>query len=328
MRCLALDTTTDICSIGLADESGLIGEYNFAHKMDLSRRLMPNVVSMLKDVGMEVKDVEALGVSLGPGSFTGLRIGVTTAKMLAQTLDLPIVGIVTLDLLAHQFDYLSSALVCPLVKVRKGEVYHAFFRVSDGNVERISDYEAGPISDVIGIARSMASSQPFDKLRTGQPAASPSTSSGQSRQESAASRQESAASRQESGAGGNTPSPLTGEGRGEGEDTRSSCGPVSSQQPGVRSQETGSNADCEVQNPESEIIFCGDALLENLDALTDALGDRVVPAPSWLSYPKASILAQLALEKITAGEADDPLSLVPFYIRRSAPEMRLGGTSP
>ncbi|MCX6375956.1 MAG: tRNA (adenosine(37)-N6)-threonylcarbamoyltransferase complex dimerization subunit type 1 TsaB, partial [Armatimonadetes bacterium] len=121
MKCLALDTTTDVSSIALADESGIIAEYNFAHRMDLSRRLMPNIVALLTDCGMEMKDVEAIGVSIGPGSFTGLRIGVVTAKTLAQALSIPIAGVVTLDLLAHQFDYLPDAVICPLIKVRKGE---------------------------------------------------------------------------------------------------------------------------------------------------------------------------------------------------------------
>jgi tRNA threonylcarbamoyladenosine biosynthesis protein TsaB len=256
MKCLALETTTDVSSVALADESGLIAEYNLAHRMDLSRRLMPNIVALLKDCGLVVKDVEAIGVSIGPGSFTGLRIGVTTAKTLAQVLGVPIAGIVTLDLLAHQFDYLPDALVCPLIKVRKGEVYHAFFRARRGSVERISDYAAGPINEVIEYA---------DRLK-----------------------------------------------------------PVSPDPQSEIRNPKCENPQSAIRNPQSKIIFCGDALPENLDALTRALGDRVIAAPPWLSYPKASILARLVLEKITRGEADDPLTLVPFYIRPSAPELRAG----
>ncbi len=234
MKILALDTTTDICSIAVADETALLGEYDFAHQMNLSRRLMPNIVALLNDCGLEIKGVEAVGVSLGPGSFTGLRIGVTTAKTLAQVLGVPIAGVVSLDLLAHQFDFLPDAVVCPLAKARTGEVYYAFFQVRSGAVERRTDYAAGPIEEV---------------------------------------------------------------------------------------------AESAIPNPKSGIIFCGDALEENLSALRDGLGDRVIPAPQWLSYPKASILARLALEKIAAGEAADLLSLVPFYIRRSAPEMRMEKTA-
>ena len=266
MKCLALETTTHVSSIALADESGLIAQYDFAHRMDLSRRLMPNIVALLRDFGLAVKDVEALGVSIGPGSFTGLRIGVTTAKTLAQVLGAPIAGVVTLDLLAHQLDYLTDTLVCPLIKVRKGEIYYAFFHVEKGAVRRLTDYAAGPIEEVIRKSPSGDASHI---------APSPLEGEGRGKGESST-----------------TPSPLEGEGRGEG------------------------------ANPHSSIVFCGDALSEYLDALTTALGERVIAAPAWLCYPKASILARLALDKIARGEADDPLTLVPFYIRPSAPEMR------
>lgn len=230
MKCLALDTTTDICSIAVADDNGLIAQYDFAHKMDLSRRLMPNIASMLRDSGFQLKDMEAVGVSLGPGSFTGLRIGATTAKTLAHALGIPIAGVVTLDLLAHQFDYMESAVVCPLIKVRKGEVYYSVYHGSKGSIERVSDYGAGPVKEVVSALGSEASER---------------------------------------------------------------------------------------------IVFCGDGLQESREALAQALGEHALFAPQGFSYAKASTLAAIALEKIARGEGDDPLTLVPFYIRRSAPEMRL-----
>ncbi len=251
MRCLALDTTTDVCSLALADESGLIAGYDFANKLDLSRRLMPNIVAMLKDCGLQTSDVQAVAVSLGPGSFTGLRLGVTTAKTLAQALNIPIVGIVTLDLLAHQFDYLPDALVCPLIKVRKGEVYYAFYRTAGGTVERLTEYAAGMIEDI---------------------SASPIISG----------------------------------------ISVSRC-LISPDSP---------NTEYEIRNTEHAILFSGDGLAASLPTLSDALGECAVPAPAWLSYPKASILARLALERISSGQADDFMTLTPFYIRKSAPEHR------
>lgn len=238
MKCLAFETTTDTASIALADESGLIAEYDFAHRMDLSRRLMPSVMALLADCGTEMRQVEAIGVSIGPGSFTGLRIGVVTAKTLAQTLGVPIAGIVTLDLLAQQLDFLPDALICPLIKVRQGEVYYAFYHAVGGSIERLTDYASGPISEVIEIV------------------ALP-------------------------------------------------------------------NLQSAIRNPQSRVVFLGDALRSSIPLLSDALGERAVPAPDWLCYPKASILARLALEKIASGQADDPLALVPLYLRKSAPEHRI-----
>lgn len=297
MRCLALDSTTDISSIAITDGAETLGEHNFLHRMDLSQRLMPNIVNLLKDCKLAMSDIKAVGVSLGPGSFTGLRIGVVTAKTLAQTLSIPIAGIVTLDLLAHQFDYLPSALVCPLIKVRKGEVYYAFYRTSGGSIDRLTEYEAGPIDDVVKLAQTEYGSMGVWECGS-ETAPTPSPSQGEV---TTTAPSPSKGEGRGEGQSSSTPSPLKGEGRGEGHPQSAVCGPQSDQ-----------------------ILFCGDALEANLPALRDALGDRVIPAPQWLSYPKASTIGRLAVEKIEAGEAADPFSLVPFYIRRSAPEMRMG----
>jgi tRNA threonylcarbamoyladenosine biosynthesis protein TsaB len=230
MKILAFDTSTNISSIAIADELGIIGEYNLTHKMDLSQRMMPNILALLKDCKLSMKDLDAVAVSLGPGSFTGLRIGVVTAKTLAQALNVHVTGTVSLDVLALQFDYLPRKLICPIIKVKKGEVYYAFYRTHMGQMERISEYQADPVEKLIEYA-----------------------------------------------------------GQIEG----------------------------------GEIIFCGDALSANMSALQEGLGDRFIPAPAWLRYPKASVLALEGLRKIAAGSADDPLSLVPFYIRKSTPEILL-----
>lgn len=230
MKILAFDTTTEVSSIAVADENGVLGEYNFAHHMDLSQRLMVDIVSILKDSHVDMKDLDAIGVSLGPGSFTGLRIGVVTAKTLAGTLGIPVVGVVSLDLLARQFDYLPGRLICPVIKVRKGEVYYAFYRSHSGGLERTSAYDARTIDQLMEHAREI-------------------------------------------------------EGGG--------------------------------------IIFCGDALQANLPALREGLGDRVISAADWLNYPKASILARLTCERLQAGQVPDPTTVLPFYIRKSTPEIRL-----
>jgi tRNA threonylcarbamoyladenosine biosynthesis protein TsaB len=148
MHILSLDTTTDVSSIAVTNSGVLLAEYNFSHHMDLSRRLMPGIIHILKDCSLELEDLDAIGVSIGPGSFTGIRIGVVTAKTLAQTLGIPAAGVVSLDILAHAFGYLPGAVICPIIKVRKGEVYYAFYKAKKGTVERITEYGALPVSDL------------------------------------------------------------------------------------------------------------------------------------------------------------------------------------
>src|SRR5690554_5899592 len=101
---LALETATSLGSVALWDER-LVGEYTLNIKRTHSERLMPAVVRILADAGLGPSDLTAVAVSSGPGSFTGLRIGMMTAKTLAWSLNLPLFGIPTLDALAWKMRY-------------------------------------------------------------------------------------------------------------------------------------------------------------------------------------------------------------------------------
>lgn len=230
MICLSLDTTTDISSIGLANDSQLLAEYTFATHKDLSLRLMSNIKCMLKDCGLRMADLNAIGVSTGPGSFTGIRIGVVTAKTLAQVLNIPTAGITSLDLLALPFAYLPGAYICPLIKVRKGEAYYAIYKADGYKVDRICEYGAEPIGRII------------DEIRSGSM---------------------------------------------------------------------------------NKVIFCGDALAANQETIVKELGDQAIIASEHYSYPSASLLALESIRQISHGMGSNAFSLLPFYIRKSAPEMLL-----
>lgn len=102
MRVLAIDGATNWCGLALWD-SRPVAAHRFASHMDLSRRLVPSIRRLLADEAWTVRDLEGIAVSLGPGSFTGLRIGVATAKTLAQVLDIPIAGVGTMDAMAARY---------------------------------------------------------------------------------------------------------------------------------------------------------------------------------------------------------------------------------
>lgn len=147
MLAIAIDTSQDICTLALGKDTQIIAEYHFRHKMDLLRRIMPNIESMVSDAGLTVQDIEGVVVSLGPGSFTGLRIGVTIAKSLAYVLSKPIVGVGTLDAIARSVAPVEADIICPMIHARKGEVYWAMF---DSAAEmRIAEYAVSPIGEVI-----------------------------------------------------------------------------------------------------------------------------------------------------------------------------------
>ncbi|MHB9036567.1 MAG: tRNA (adenosine(37)-N6)-threonylcarbamoyltransferase complex dimerization subunit type 1 TsaB [Armatimonadota bacterium] len=147
MLTIAIDSSQEICTLALGLDSQVLAEYHFHHKMSLLRRLVPNIEMMLSDAGYCAQDLGAVVVSLGPGSFTGLRIGITTAKSLAWTLGKPIVGVPTLDAIALGASNTSVELICPMIFARTNEVY---WTLTDSTAEvRLADYEVSPLSEVL-----------------------------------------------------------------------------------------------------------------------------------------------------------------------------------
>jgi tRNA threonylcarbamoyladenosine biosynthesis protein TsaB len=115
MRVLAIETSGQICGVAVADERGLAGAVEFRHQMSLSRRLLPAIDQLLALIETPLTDLEGVAVSLGPGSFTGLRVGVTTAKTLAWALSLPLAGVPTLEAVAAGATVPAGAAVCAVL---------------------------------------------------------------------------------------------------------------------------------------------------------------------------------------------------------------------
>ena len=105
----------------------LLAEYTLNIRKTHSERLMPLVDALLQESAVEREQLEAIAVAAGPGSFTGIRIGVSTARALAQGLDIPVAGVSTLLALAEAVPS-PGALICPLLDARRGEVYSALYR--------------------------------------------------------------------------------------------------------------------------------------------------------------------------------------------------------
>lgn len=147
MLTIAIDSSQEICTIALGRDSAIIAEYHFAHKMNLLRRLLPNIESMFTDNGLATDNLDGVIISLGPGSFTGLRIGGTIAKSLAYVMGKPIVGIGTLDAIAYGAAPVEGALICPMIFARADEAYWSLFDSTAGT--RLSDYAVSSIDAVL-----------------------------------------------------------------------------------------------------------------------------------------------------------------------------------
>jgi tRNA threonylcarbamoyladenosine biosynthesis protein TsaB len=133
MKLLAVDTCAKSCSAAVADGDRILGEVTLRRRETHSRHLMRLVDMVLEIGGVSLADIEAFGVTRGPGSFTGLRIGMSTVKGLALAPDRPVIGISSLSALALPLAWTGS-LVCAMLDAGKKEVYSATFRCTDGRL--------------------------------------------------------------------------------------------------------------------------------------------------------------------------------------------------
>lgn len=141
MKVLGIDTSTSCGSIGLVEDGMVISEYLLDRPQTHSERLLRGIELVLKDAHLSINDIDGWAVSLGPGSFTGLRIGISTIKGLALATQKPVAGVSTLDVLAFQVSP-TPYLICPIIDARKGEVYTAFYRYDEKNsLKRVSIYK-------------------------------------------------------------------------------------------------------------------------------------------------------------------------------------------
>lgn len=154
MRILALDTSTNVASVAILEDDVIIGEYSCNKGKTHSQRLMPMIQSLLEKVGLNATDMDAFSASIGPGSFTGLRIGVTTIKAMAFAAGKPVISVYTLDALAYNLP-MSKALICPIIDARNSQVFTAIYRFVNGKLERLTDYLGIHIYELVDIIRLM-----------------------------------------------------------------------------------------------------------------------------------------------------------------------------
>jgi len=141
VRVLAVETSSLAGGVALLDGERLLAEYLLDVRATHSERLMPAIDRVLADTGWSPGDVEGLAVAIGPGSFTGLRIGLSAVKGLALALAIPIAAVPTLDAMAASLPF-ADLPVCPVLDARKGEVYASLYRWDGDGMRREWDYLA------------------------------------------------------------------------------------------------------------------------------------------------------------------------------------------
>lgn len=143
MLVLGLETSTPQSSVCLGTERGVLAAATLGRPQSHGEFLSPAIEFCLRHAGVGIDAVAGVACSLGPGLYTGMRVGIATAQSLAHARRLPVVGLTSLDLLAFSTRY-SRRLLCSVLDARRGEVFWAFYRGAPGGVQRTSELRVGP----------------------------------------------------------------------------------------------------------------------------------------------------------------------------------------
>jgi tRNA threonylcarbamoyladenosine biosynthesis protein TsaB len=244
MKILAIETSTMLGGIAIMDDlSGLIAEVRLNVKSTHSERLMTEIAHVLKQAELKVSDIDVFAIAIGPGSFTGLRIGLSTVKGFSYATGKPIVSVPTLEALAWNYPYCSYP-VCTMLDARKKEVYAALFKWEDGGVTRLIDEVSIKVDRVLG------------RINEGNPPLPPFSKGGE-----------------------------------------------------------GGFSD-------KRVVFTGEGAILYKDKIIEVMGNKAIFASPEKIVPSPANIASIGIKKAIKGEFSEPVSLVPFYIRRSEAELK------
>lgn len=229
MKILAIETSTILGGVAIMDDlSGLIAEVRLNIKSTHSERLMTEIDHVLRQAGLRVSDIDVFAVAIGPGSFTGLRIGLSTVKGFSYATGKPLVSVPTLEALAWNFSYCTYP-VCTMLDARKKEVYVALFKWDgDGFLRLINEM-----------------SIKLDRL-----------------------------------------------------------------------------LEQMMHSINERVVFTGEGALLYRDTIIEVMGEKAIFAPPEKMTPSPSNVASIGIKKAMKGEFSEPVSLIPFYIRRSEAEIK------
>ncbi|MDO8525569.1 MAG: tRNA (adenosine(37)-N6)-threonylcarbamoyltransferase complex dimerization subunit type 1 TsaB [Candidatus Omnitrophota bacterium] len=148
MTILAIDTSTDYLSLAIMRDEKILARFHRRSRMRHSSLLVPMIDRLLKKARVKLEAIDCFAISIGPGSFTGLRIGAVTVKGFSYALNKPIVTVPTLDVIARNVKGFKG-IICPVLDARKNKVYACLYKSDGKNVNKISKYLLLPAKELI-----------------------------------------------------------------------------------------------------------------------------------------------------------------------------------
>lgn len=152
MIVLGIETATERVGVAIGDHEGVRAQIEVTRGRRHAETVTPAIEIVCREADVDLGEVSVIAVDIGPGLFTGLRVGLATGKSLAQALGVPMVGITSLEILAHPLRYLGGdeeKTIAAVVDGRKGQVFTCFFRSGDGRIRRVSEPMAASIDDLV-----------------------------------------------------------------------------------------------------------------------------------------------------------------------------------
>lgn len=147
MKILAIDTSSSICSVSILEDNNVICEKHNNDEKTHSQKLMPLIDKLFKEANLTLDDIDLLACSQGPGSFTGIRIGISTVKAFADVKNIPIIGVTSLESLAYNIT--NSGLIATLIDAKNDNVYFALYELKDNKYITIIEPASATVSNVV-----------------------------------------------------------------------------------------------------------------------------------------------------------------------------------
>lgn len=148
MLILGIETATERVSVAIGGHEGVIGLFEVTKGRRHAETLVPAIDFTLRQAGIELEEIGVVAVDVGPGLFTGMRVGLASSTAFAQALRVPMIGISSLDLLAFTQQH-ADKIVVPVIDARKSEVFYAMYRPVPGGVQRVVEPQVGSVDDLV-----------------------------------------------------------------------------------------------------------------------------------------------------------------------------------
>ncbi len=170
MKVLAVDTSSKLCSVALLEDTNLIKKLELDNGLTHSETLMPLIQQLLQESNLALKDIDLLVSDIGPGSFTGIRIGVATCKAFSDSINIPCIGISSLEVLAYNIK--KDGIICSTIDCKNDNRYFALYELNSGNYNVLIEPCAKAVNEVLELLNNQHSDKNISFVGDGIPSSS------------------------------------------------------------------------------------------------------------------------------------------------------------